>query len=308
MKTKKPILVTGSYRSGTTWIGRTISQHPRIRYVHEPFNVSHPNKAIGLKLDTWFLHAPSSIHMEEIYKSFDNLFKLSSLTYAARVCKRAGIDIKTPARFSKHFLLELFFRPRILVKDPLALFSAEWLHEIFDFQVIVMIRNPYAFVGSLKAAGWDFDFENLRKQNYLMKTWLSQFSDRIESMCIERDSYDLIDRAALLWSILHFVIQMYQAKYTDWLFVKHEDIAMDPKPGFNNIYNHLGLKLDGKIMEYIENFTSENNPKVSTSSKYQPRNSKLSLYTWRNRLSDDEIERVKIATRDIASMFYSDMY
>src|SRR5262245_35753658 len=34
----RPILVTGSHRSGTTWVGRMIACHPRILYCSEPFN------------------------------------------------------------------------------------------------------------------------------------------------------------------------------------------------------------------------------------------------------------------------------
>src|SRR5947209_5491376 len=34
----RPILVTGSHRSGTTWVGRMIASHPGVHYVKEPFN------------------------------------------------------------------------------------------------------------------------------------------------------------------------------------------------------------------------------------------------------------------------------
>lgn len=34
----RPILVTGSHRSGSTWVGRMISASPEVFYIHEPFN------------------------------------------------------------------------------------------------------------------------------------------------------------------------------------------------------------------------------------------------------------------------------
>jgi hypothetical protein len=303
MKNDKPILVTGSHRSGTTWIGRTISQHAGVRYVHEPFNVDYPNKDMGLELDTWFSRYQSSNQKEKIYTSFNNLLKSSPLEYAVEVCKKTGINAKTPMLFGKHFLSELFARPRILVKDPIALLSAGWLYETYDFQVIVMIRNPFAFVGSLKIAGWDFDFENLRKQKGLMAGPLNQFAEKVESMCAGRDDHDLIDRAALLWNILHFVILEYQSKY-QWLFVKHEDISINPESGFRQIFDYLGLEMNSKILKYIESYTTQKYPEAATSTNYQPRDSKLCLHTWKNRLSDEEIERVNTATSDIASIIY----
>jgi hypothetical protein len=298
MKSKKPILVTGSHRSGTTWIGQTISQHPRVSYVHEPFNVSHPNPIVGLELDTWFSHYQSSNQKEAIITSFNNLLRPNPLKNAVNTCKTAGMDIKTPLRFGKHLLFELFSRPRILIKDPIALLSAGWLHEKYGLKVIVMIRNPLAFVGSLKKAGWDFDFENLRKQEILMEGWLNRFAQNIEYMCTPegRNDSDLIDRAALLWNILHYVILEYQVQYPEWLFVRHEDISMNPRPEFHRIFDYLGLESDDKILRYIESYTSQINPKEAASTSYQPRDSKLLLRTWKERLSNQEAERVKVVT------------
>ncbi|HFQ91935.1 MAG TPA: hypothetical protein ENK29_03550, partial [Chromatiales bacterium] len=52
----KPILVTGSHRSGTTWVGRMLTVSPALYYVHEPFNPSHPPGAgiCNIRIKTWF--------------------------------------------------------------------------------------------------------------------------------------------------------------------------------------------------------------------------------------------------------------
>jgi hypothetical protein len=36
-KNKRPILVTGAMRSGTTWVDGMIAFSPRVQYIHEPF-------------------------------------------------------------------------------------------------------------------------------------------------------------------------------------------------------------------------------------------------------------------------------
>jgi len=304
-KTRTPILVTGSHRSGTTWIGRTVSQHPQVRYEHEPFNVDHPNRKFGLILETWYSHYDSSSQKEEITRSFDTVLKSSGAIQKLERSKAKGVNVKAILRFFKHLLLSR--RQRILVKDPLALLSAGWLYETYHFQVICMIRNPFAFVGSLKEAGWDFDFENLRKQDALMTGWLSKFADDIEYMCAQKNSCDLVDRAALLWNVLHFVIIRYRGKYPDWLFVKHEDIAANAELEFKKIFDYLNLEMNAKIQNYIKEYTSPRNPKNASSTSYEPRDSKTVLQTWRERLSEDEIARVMSSTSDIASQFYQDI-
>ena len=301
----KPILVTGAHRSGTTWIGRTISQHSRVKYITEPFNV--PNEFKRFVARHVFCDYHSSLQKEEIYTFVRSLLR-KSLNSAVRNSVRAslfaGVGIKTPARFGKRLFIELFLIERILVRDPFALLSAGWLYDTFGFDIIVMIRNPLAFVGSIKVAGFDFDFDNLRQQKYLMQGRLKQFSEDVDIMCVEKNKYDTVDKAALLWKILHFVILEYRSKYP-WLFVKHEDIAAAPSQGFRRIFDYLGLEINSCILSYIDRYTSEGNPIEAETTVYQPRNAKLSLHTWKDRLSEEEIERVIACTSNIASEFYN---
>jgi Sulfotransferase domain. len=259
---RKPILVTGSHRSGTTWIGKTIAQHPSVRYVSEPFNVDHPNKTLGLRLDTWYAHYPSSPRKDEIDAAFDRLLRHGPQLYAARDF------LRNPLRPDRA-IWNALTRDRVLVKDPLALLSADWLRKRYGFEVVVMIRNPYAFIGSLKAAGWDFDFENFRKQEPLMKGMLHPFAAQIEAMCSGHTS-DFIDRTALLWNILHAVILQYRSSHPDWLFVRHEDVALNPEAGFRRIYDHLGLDLSEQILDYIRTYTSEGNPRMRNPPRISP--------------------------------------
>src|SRR5262245_18455084 len=43
------ILVTGSHRSGTTWVGQMIADHPRVPYFSEPFN----RERLGTPVKYW---------------------------------------------------------------------------------------------------------------------------------------------------------------------------------------------------------------------------------------------------------------
>lgn len=299
----KNILVTGAHRSGTTWVGRTISQHPDINYINEPFNVEWPNKIINYRAKIWFEHYYSSSEKEKIRNAFDDLFKVNLIKHAKAFCQKKDFAIAKPYYFTKYIMSRLFDKKRILIKDALALFSADWLYKRYTLNVIVMIRNPLGFVGSLKKAGWDFDFANLNKQTLLMKNLLRPFTFDIKKICKKKPN-DFIDRACLLWNILHYVIYVYKKKYPQWIFLKHEDIAQNPILEFERLFMHLGLKMDDSIKSYILNYTSPKNPKESVSTNYMPRNSKSSLFTWKQRLNAIEIERIKVTTRKVAHLFH----
>jgi hypothetical protein len=298
------ILITGSHRSGTTWVGRTIAQQSKIEYIHEPFNVDYPDPRAGLKLNTWFTDYQSSEEKEKIRVAFDRLIKTDSIFYPINLCKPIDWNLKSLFGFSKHLVVSTLFRPRILLKDPIALLSAGWLHETYNLQVVCMIRKPLAFVGSLKKAGWDFNFTNLKKQKMLMQRCFAPFAEEVDKLCEYRGNF--IERACLLWNVLHYRIAEYQKQYPAWLFVRYENIAVDPTREFEKIFRYLGLAMDQKIRKYIAMYTSGKNAPETQVTTYGPRNSRGSLKTWKTRLTPEECYRIENATRDIAALFYSD--
>lgn len=297
------ILVTGAHRSGTTWVGHTIALSRNVRYVSEPFNVAYPNNEVDFKLERSFTYAPASRQLKEIQISFERLLNNNPFHRAWNICKIRGLDAKTPLRLCKHLILQS--RPtRSLIKDPIALLSADWLHQMFGFSVVCMIRNPLGFVGSLKKAGWEFNFRDLVVQQELLKTRLSQFETEITEFC--NNPGDIVDQACLLWNILHSVILDYQKEYPSWLFVKYEDLASNPIEGFQEIFRYLDLRLSIRIQESIKEFTSTENPSETDTTTFGPRNAQGSLETWKKRLTSEEIDRVIQKTQAIAQKFYCD--
>jgi hypothetical protein len=275
-----------------------------VTYVHEPFNVDFPNRAVGLRLERWFTWAPGSAQRPEIFRAIGELLDRNPWRMAIRHSRRAGGGMRTPLRFLKAFVLAAARRDRILIKDPLALLSAEWLHATFGLSVVCLIRRPLAFAGSIKKAGWPFDFGHLLAQEELMTTRLSSFRDEMNRVCDE--DADLVDQAILLWNVLHSVILGYRERYPSWVFVRHEDLVADPVGGFEEVYARLDLRMDPSIRRAIRQQTSADNPAETDTTKYRPRDARASLDTWQTRLTAEEIDRVRRRTSDLASAFYGD--
>ena len=121
----KPILVTGSPRSGTTWVGRILSQSPSIGYIHEPFNIRKP--PCGYKF-AQFNYAFTYI-CKENESNLSDAFK-KTLSFEYNVIQEI-MRIRSPKdgiRFLRDYTRSFIGRHynlRPLVKDPMALFSSE---------------------------------------------------------------------------------------------------------------------------------------------------------------------------------------
>ena len=296
------ILVTGAHRSGTTWVGRTIAFHDSIKYISEPFNVSHPNQNVNLTFRTWFTHVPTSVQFGEIKNAFDNLLTPNISTLLTLLFYNRKNCIQNILQSTKINVLQYFNKLRILIKDPIAIFSAGWLYRRYGLKVVCLIRNPFGFIGSLKKANWNYYFSDLFEQEVFLKERLYEYYPEIKKYA--ENPSDLIDHGCLLWNLFHSAILEYQNRYPSWLFVKHEELAADPVNAFRKVFSYLDLHMDERINTQIEEYTSSKNKGEANTTSFRPRDARQTITAWKNRLTPNEIDRVRLATNRVATQLY----
>jgi hypothetical protein len=289
----RAILVTGSIRSGSTWVGQMIASHPGIHYVSEPFNTDHAE-------------CPARYRFHHVTSEEESVF---------RDYLRPMVEFKPPlSRFlqGRHVLGSLkhlcrrMLGYRALLKDPHALFSAEWLAETFPLNVVVLIRHPAAFVSSMKRLGWEFHFNHLLEQTALLGDLLAPYEAEMRHL---RDTpHTGFDEVVLLWRVVHGVIHRYRQRHSDWIFLRHEDLSRDPVGEFDNLFSRLGLTLTPSLAAAIHQHSSEDNPREARAGVVHQlhRDSKANVWSWRLRLSNDEVLRIRRATEPEAVHFYGD--
>ena len=286
-----PILVTGAHRSGTTWVGKMLALAPGVGYVHEPFS---PLTAPGV-FDRFFeTVGDENAHWYEPYlaRTLAFRYRLPRRPRSAREAARAAQDW---AAFTRARVT----RARPLVKDPIALFSAEWLATRFGMDVVVTIRHPAAFASSLKRLGWTHDF-----RGWVGEPRLAAFDAEIREQAAAPG--DVLAQAILLWRICYRLVDDYLRAHPDWIFVRHEDLSRDPVPGFERLFERLGLELTPGARTEIERSSAATNPPEAASQHDVRVDSRANLAGWRSRLSAEEIERVREGTRDVWPLFYAD--
>ncbi len=300
-ESSRPILVTGSHRSGSTWVGQMIARSPAVAYIHEPFNIEpHPGH-FGGEFDYWFTYVCAS--NAPLYEPYlrDRLALSYPLATKLQASKRPGHVGRSLAAWAR-FNAGKNAGQRPLMKDPLAVFSAEWLARTFDMDVLVLIRHPAAFAGSIKQASWSHPFEHFLAQPLLMRDHLSEFESEIR-LFADREQ-DLVDQAILLWNLIHATILTYQSSQPAWCFVRHEDISVAPGDTFGQIYDYLDLDYPPAIRKDIEQFSQPGAGDTADPAVSIRRDSLYNLDRWRDRLTDDEIERVRAGTTAISHHFY----
>ncbi|MEP6476020.1 MAG: sulfotransferase [Actinomycetota bacterium] len=303
MRPAHPILVTGSHRSGSTWVGRMLAASGLVGYIREPFSVLHRPGVLDAPIRWWFPYICTE-NEEHYLPAVADMLSFRYRTLAGVRAVRSGTDVAKLVhervrwgRYRTHGAVPL-------VKDPLALFSSEWLAQRFHARVLVLIRHPAGFTSSLVRYGWHHPFDHFLRQPLLMRDRLEPFRQQIEAFA--GTEHDPLDQAILLWNLIHHTISGYQGCHPDWLFSRYEDIAMHPMPAFERLYGELGLPFSEDARRAVSEHSDASNPKEARDAQALKRDSQAAISTWRTRLSREEIGRVRRGTEEVARAFYTD--
>ncbi|MHC4505780.1 MAG: sulfotransferase, partial [Planctomycetota bacterium] len=252
MATGRPILVTGAHRSGTTWVGSILAASREVCYIQEPFHPGRRSGACRARFARWFTYVCGENESRFLEPLRDTLCLRYDLLGAARAVRSAADVPRFLLRSAREYARLLAYRALgapPLVKDPIALFSAEWLASRFGMDVVIVIRHPAGFASSLKRLGWTFPFPDLLDQPLLMRDLLRPFEAELARRA-ERPG-DILDQAALLWRMMHHVIADYRTRHPGWTFVRHEDLSREPVREFEGLFGKLGLGFTKRARDLI---------------------------------------------------------
>ena len=298
-----PILVTGTHRSGTTWVGHMLALSPDAHYVHEPFAPMHERSWMRQPPRVRYFHEPPerpgryADDLDRIVRLQPPWSAIARRAHRPRDVVRLAQDATRTARARRR-------GARALLKDPFALLCAEWIAARTDARTVVLVRHPAAFAGSVKRLGWRLDVGWLLAQPELMATHLAAFRDELEQE-LGRDT-DIVDHAALVWRALNSVVAEYERHHPDWCVLRYEDLTHAPAECFRELYARVGLEWSPRVAARVTAWNAagagtESDPGSKGTTR---RDSRRSIWTWLDRLSPDEIARVRSATADLAGRWY----
>jgi hypothetical protein len=302
----KPILVTGTHRSGTTWVGKMIASSPRVGYIWEPFNPNHKKGVFAKDVEQFYTFVDdtnSNLYDQALNDTLNFKYSLTSQARCVRNLRGIGEMLLAYQR-TRLFRIE---RRRALMKDPNALLAAEWIASRFGAQVIVLVRHPAAFVNSLIKASWNHPFEDFLEQPNLISGPLAPFKE--DFLRAVEKPIGILDQGILLWRALHHTISQYRRKHPDWLFVRHEDLSMHPIDAFDPVFKFLRLEYSPEVRKTIEAATRVGNPAERPGEVWPPfakLDSRLNVKRWADRLTAGQIEHIQERAEDVWREFYND--
>lgn len=322
---RRPLLVTGMARAGTSWVGKMLEAGGDFVYINEPMNPRHPpGRSPGI------LNA--DIRQEYLYITGDNgpgyleafrdtvRFRYHVLAEVRQ--NHRPFDLAKMVKYLSSFTLGWLLEKRPMLNDPYATLSARWLAEELGAQVVAVVRQPAAMLASFRKLGYErIDFRALLDQPLLMRDWLEPLRAEMETA----EGEDLVAQVALLWRILYRVTAAYRSTVPGFVVVRHEDLSLDPVAAYEKLHVDLGLPFTDEVRTAVEEGSglkaapaagSDNGGKTHvwrlsrrgflSRTAYRPMDSRASLGTWRSAVTPDEIARIRWLTEDVTRLYYTD--
>jgi hypothetical protein len=306
------LLVTGLPRSGTSWVGKMLEASDEVVYVNEPMNPQHPPGHSPGVLDARVTHRFQYISDEDDEqwrRAFERTLALRYQVRAELRQNRSAYDLARMAKYATSFTAGRLRGRRAMLDDPFAVFSTGWLSQQMGCESVVLVRDPVSFVGSWRALNWSIHFHELLEQPALVRDHLGPYVDRMRALV---GSTDWLARTCLLWEATYDVVDRAFRDLPGVHLISYEGLVQDPMGGFADLYRRCGLTWSGNAEELVREATTEKAGAEHGSHRwslrgglsrtaYRPMGRTTALSTYRSRLSESEVDRVRELTSSVAT-------
>ena len=302
----KPIVLVGSERSGTSWIGDVLSSSPKIHLVYEPFNPYMQDMLFGRDW-TWpnftMPYLPEDFDGRRYVAPVRRLLRNSApVSYFGRPFIGSVLGRRRTLRDWARPLAERLRakgrRTRVLVKDPWATHLVPWLVTHFDVHIVHVVRHPCGVAAAQKRLNWQFDLSRVSTSPGQREIFTQRCRGRPgRSRTSARRQHSIHDREwiACTWPLLE-----YARNYSEVTAVSYERLALDPVSEFPELCEVLDIDYPGAVEHrVIETSTGKMIDPKSSTTHILVRDSRRTALSWQDRLTDEEIDRVLTATAHV---------
>lgn len=282
---KKPILLTGLPRSGSTWVLRILGAAKCVIPFHEPDHLEE--HGIGKK--GMHLYVNKDQNDIQYYSLYDSIFK--GRTYQPVSLTKACLF---------HYLkyIQSYLPNRvILVKSVFTLHNTDWIYKNFQPRVVILLRNPFSLLHSVRRL---FPEARLGKpvleDRVLIRDYLEGYEDILTSA---KTPYEqLAARVGAYYKIILTGVK----KHQEWLVITHEQLCKAPIVGFKQLYAKLGLCWTDEIEKII---WKHNRKKRDDNVHHVCRIATREIDKWKKLLTRDEINQIRKYYRPFRNEYYS---
>jgi hypothetical protein len=275
-------LVTGFWRSGTTWLQEYLAAALAAKTVFEPLSpripayaaLLEPCRLPGYAAQEAFMPCLDREPDDALWRYLDQAFRGFCSGHFALLCRVAVRES---------------LRRRVVVKCVRLQFSQTAVHERYGVPLIHLRRHPCAVVASLKTTRWAWSFEAVRLADLGLGPGgdrLTPFGDDAAPLAalLERFDTDPLSRATAYWAVTERYVEARLAARPWARILAYEAAVAQPGPTLAELGTFL------RQPALVRLGPGRDSPVTEPESRGLPAQARAQA--WRHRLTAEEIGRV----------------
>jgi hypothetical protein len=213
---RRPLLVTGVPRSGTTWLARRLAGAPGCAMTgREPMNPRKGQYRLGGTLHGWArLQTPSRRQVLALRLAYE------------------GLTPRVYGRYGHRQWAAPLPVTRTVVKDPFAVLSIAAVVRATSAVPVLVYRHPAAVLASYRRMGWSPDVEEVSAE-VSQELWISPVPEDTDA--------DDVRAMAWFWSTLNSVALRDLADVDGAVIVSHEELAAGGEGALRTLFGACEL-------------------------------------------------------------------
>ena len=281
---KKPILVLTTRRSGSSFIGQLLNEHPDVAYLFEPLQVIKTNDSladISLSSINSYIKKLFSCAFTDALRDveelpvYERMLSIPACTIFLRHWKQGTHDyhcwtghIKRVQFMCRHTryvaikVIRIYPAQLVLIK--------KFLQE--EIQIVHLLRDPRGVISS--------------------RITIDQYKAKQQRSAYIRENFDvLVGKASYHCKrVRDALVRLASWKAADPSFndfyhlVRYEDFAYHPEDMARALYSSLGMSLHNNVLAWLREATTKRNKAVGRNFYSTSRNSTQTAEAWRNKL------------------------
>lgn len=259
---QQTIFISGSGRSGTTWLQEIINYDNSYRILFEPFHIDKVDILKGWHYRQYI--RPNSKDLRYI--------KPANQILSGNI-RNAWIDKDNDPLINK----------KRIIKDIRTQFLLGWVHTAFpDIPILMIMRHPCAVANSKLALGWNANLDQHIKELYAQKELVDDHLKPHTGLLNEiKDDFE---KHILLWC-LEYYVPLKQFQSNQILMIFYEQLCKDFPNQINRIFEFLKKEYGNEI------FDKHKVPSSQVREDSAILKGKNPVNEWRKKISKGQINR-----------------
>lgn len=272
----RSLIITGSPRSGTTWLGELISNIPKSIILFEPLHLNRNPRAKKFEFE-WRTYINSNTDNPKAKEFFEDLFNCKFLnSWITR-------EVAVTRLFNIQYCIYKFVRANMLIG---------WLNNNFNInKPVLIIRHPCAVISSqLRLKQFSKVKSALMNKNYYID--FPHIKDKLNNY---KDFEEIL---AARWCQENYIPLINNR--SSCILITYENLLNNPEKEIKKIFNEWNIEIPEKI---YKNFS------ISSSTTFRDidhKNKMKMLSTWQKDLNKNQINKILKVVKDFGMDFYTE--